>query len=95
MAYAMEMKTTPESCISEINKNFDDFLWENGKRNIKRDICVLPRHLGGLGLIDVSIMTKVKKIMWIIRYLKAQQDDGSVSVNGHQGMVRHTADHWY
>ena len=78
MAYAMEMKTIPETCISEINKIFDDFLWKNGKRNIKRDICVLPRHLGGLGLLDVSIMAKVKKIMWIIRYLKAEQDENWV-----------------
>ena len=58
MAYAMEMKTIPETCISEIDKIFDDFLWKNGKRNIKRDICVLSRHLGGLGLIDVSIKSQ-------------------------------------
>ena len=75
MAHAMEMETIPETCISEINKIFDDFLWKNGKRIIKRYICVLPRHLGGLGLIDVPIMAKVKKIMWIIRYLKAEQDE--------------------
>ena len=75
MAYAIEM-TIPKTCISEINKIFDDFLWKNGKRNIKRDICVLPIHLGGLGLIDVSIMAK--QIMWIILYLKAAQDENWV-----------------
>ena len=71
IAYAMEMKTIPEHFISEINKIFDNFMWKNGKRTIKRDLCTLPRELGGLGLIDVSILSKVKKVMWVIRYLKA------------------------
>ena len=67
----MEMKTIPEHFISEINKKNYNFMWTNGKRTVKRDLCTLPRELGGLGLIDVSILSMVKKVMWVIRYLKA------------------------
>ena len=70
LAYAMEMKTMPEYVITMANQIFDDFLWKNGKRTINRDICTLPRELGGLGLTDISIISKVKKIMWVVRYLK-------------------------
>ena len=73
MAYAMEMKTIPETCISEIN-HFWWLLMEKMANEISIDICVLSGHLGGLGLIDVSIMAKVKKIVWIIRYLRAEKD---------------------
>ena len=47
---------------------------ENGKRTVKRDLCTLPRELGGLGLIDVSILSKMKKVMWVIPYLKAHRN---------------------
>ena len=61
LAYAMEMKTMPEYVITMANQIFDDFLWKNGERTINRDICTLHRELGGLGLTDISIISKVKK----------------------------------
>ena len=81
LAYAMEMKTMPEYVITMANQIFDDFLWKNGKRTINRDICTLPRELGGLGLTDISIISKVKKIMWIVRYLKADEKEHWVGIS--------------
>ena len=70
----MEMKTVPEYVIIMANQIFDNFLWKTGKRTIKRDICTRPRELGGLGSTDISIISKVKKIMWVVIYLKDEKE---------------------
>ena len=31
---------------------------------------MMPRKLGGLGLVDIRILEKVKRINWILRFLK-------------------------
>ena len=42
------------------------FLWK-GKRNmIKRNICTLPRSLGEIGMVDLNILVKVNRIMFLL-----------------------------
>ena len=71
--FAIEMKTIDEKYVKEINNVIWKFLWSGKDIRFNRDICTLPRNLGGLGLVDVNIIIKVKRINWIIRVLK---DDG-------------------
>ena len=68
--YAVEMKHIDRKYINEINKVLWDFLWCNKKCTINRRICLLPRQMGGLGLADLDIIVKVKRVKWIIRVLK-------------------------
>ena len=58
VAYAIEMKSPPKSFLSEVNNVIDDFIWNGKKRTVKRDICCLPRQMGGLEIPDVFTLSK-------------------------------------
>ena len=68
--YAMEMKLIDEKYIKQINQVIWKFLWSGKDIKFSKDICHMPRSLGGLGLVDIQILIKVKRINWIIRVLK-------------------------
>ena len=61
--------------IKHINQLLYDFLWSGKKYNIKRDVCILPRYMGGLGMVDISTVVKVRKVKWVIKVLKGQTND--------------------
>ena len=63
VAYATEMKSPPKSFLSEVNNVIDDFIWNGKKWTVKRDICCLPRQMGGLEIPDVFTLSKAKKIL--------------------------------
>ena len=67
--YACEMKEMPDKYVQMLNNVMFDFLWD-GRKQIRREICMLPRHMGGIGMVDVNIMMKVKHVKWIIRILE-------------------------
>ena len=71
--FALEMKTIDKESIKELNDTIWRFLWAGKDVRFNRDICTLPRRLGGLGLVDVNIIIKVKRINWVIRALKDQE----------------------
>lgn len=72
--YACDMKSVKDEYIECINKLLYDFLW-SGKRQIPRNICTLPKHMGGIGMIDINTIIKAKRIKWVIRVLKNQKDE--------------------
>ena len=76
--YAIEMKLIDEKCVKQINQVIWKFLCSGKDVKFSRDICHMPRSLGGLGLVDIKILIKVKRINWIIRVLK-QVDNQSWS----------------
>ena len=51
MADAMEMNTIPETCISEINKIFDDFLWKKMQTKYKKRYLRFAKTFGRLRII--------------------------------------------
>ena len=68
--YHMEMTDIDMKYLQKISDSLWHFLW-NGKRMIiKKDICFLPRLMGGLGLPDIEILKKVKRIKMLIGILK-------------------------
>ena len=68
--YAAEMKVVDQAHIKKINEILFDFLWSGKNIKIKREICYLPKNLGGLNMIDLEKVIKVKRVNWIIRFLK-------------------------
>ena len=78
VAYATKMKSPPKSFLSEVNNVIDDFIWNGKKRTVKRYICCLPRQMGGLEIPNVFTLSKAKKILWIIRILKAKPNENWV-----------------
>ena len=68
--YAIEMKEISENYIKSIDNILWNFLWSAKKCTINKSICTLPRNQGGLGLIDLKTVIKVKRIKWVIKVLK-------------------------
>ena len=56
--------------IEAINRILWDFLWMGKRIPISRNICMLPRNQGGLGLVDIGTIVKVKRVIWVIRTLE-------------------------
>ena len=50
-------------------------LWGGRTYNIKKEICLLPKHMGVLGMIDLHTVVKVKRVKWVIRILKADNTE--------------------
>ena len=70
LLYSLEMKTIEDTHIKKINDIFWDFLWSGKNLRFSKRICYLPKQLGGLNLVDIKILEKVKRINWVIRFLK-------------------------
>ena len=64
------MKLISSTQVKRINDIIFNFLWSGKDFKIKKDICFLPRDLGGLNMLNLEIVIKVKRINWIIRFLK-------------------------
>ena len=72
--YAVEMKTIDESHIKRINDIIYEFLWSSKNITIKREICFLPKSMGGLDVVNLQSLIKVKRVQWILRFLKEGSD---------------------
>ena len=70
--YAIEMKSIDEKYTNDVNKILFDFLWSGKRYNINKAICNLPRQMGGLNIVDMQTLIKVKRVQWVIRTLKEQ-----------------------
>ena len=76
IAYAMEMITMKEEHIKKVIQILFNFLWSGKNYKIKREICYLPRAMGGLNMINLRALIQVKRVQWIIRCLK--EDKGQI-----------------
>ena len=67
---AIETLIISEDRIKRVNDILFDFLWSGKNYKMKREICFLPRELGGLNVVNIRALIKVKRVQWIIRCLK-------------------------
>ena len=73
--YACEMKTMERRHVDALKKMLWDFLWKGKRCTVKKEFCYLPRDKGGIGMIDFESVLKVKRIKWLIRVLKANEQE--------------------
>ena len=73
--YASNMKTVPHVIIDDIEKLFYEFLWEGKRAKVRKQICTLPKSLGGIGMIDLRTAIKVQRIKWVLRILNSSAGD--------------------
>ena len=69
--HVSSVKCVPESFIDKIDNLFYKFLWDGKKNKIRKEICVLPKNMGGIGMIDIRTVIKVQRIKWILRILNS------------------------
>ena len=74
LIYFSDYLTIGENDITKLEKILYDFLWDGKKSRIRKEICVLPRTMGGIGMIDLRVALKVQRIKWIRRILKADEN---------------------
>ena len=67
---AITMISIKDEHIKDILKIIYEFLWAGKNYKISRQICSLPRDLGGLNIINIKALIKAKRVQWIIRALK-------------------------
>ena len=56
--------------IQTIFKLMWNFLWNGKHVRIPRNVCTLPREMGGLGLPNIEILIKVRRIKTLISIVK-------------------------
>ena len=71
--YAMQMQTVDFQYLKELDKLLWNFLWSGKVHRVAKNICIQPKRSGGLGMVDIHTIIKVKRIQWIIRLLKADE----------------------
>ena len=52
VSYTLEMEIINQDHVKELNKVLWHFLWSGKSYSVKKEICILPKHAGGLGMID-------------------------------------------
>ena len=66
MLYTMQVKYLSDNEIMKINASLWDFLWDEKKRGlVKREICILPKKWGGLGMPDLQVIMQAKRIVFV------------------------------
>ena len=81
LLYALEMQVIEAKYIKDLNDILWEFLWSGKKKcQVSRKVCTLPKDQGGLGMIDLSTLIKVKRIKWVIRILESKKNDHWVSM---------------
>jgi hypothetical protein len=75
LLFASNFLSVDDSVIRKVENLFYDYLWDGKKTRVKKEICILPKKLGGISMIDVRLALKVQNIKWIKRLLLAEEDD--------------------
>ena len=63
----------PKSVLDQIDKLFFSFLWNSKPSKVKRSTIIGSITSGGLKMVDIYIMHKVAKAMWIKRLSSIDQ----------------------
>lgn len=72
---ALEMTTVDPSVKKQINEYIFDFLWSGKNIKINKEICFLPKHMGGLNIVNIDALVKTKRVQWVIRALKDEKGE--------------------
>ena len=72
LLYQMEMQEVGDDILKEVSKIMFNFLWQNGRPLVKKDICYLPIENSGLNMVNISVIVKVKRIQFVLRVLNGE-----------------------
>jgi hypothetical protein len=75
LLYGSEMITIDKKYVDLVMDIIWEFVWEGKKCYVSRDICKLPRDMGGIGMPDFHTIIKVKRVKMVVSILKAEPED--------------------
>ena len=73
--FSTEYFNINDHIVNKLEKILYEYLWDGKKNKVRKDVCVLPRKMGGLGMVDLRLALKVQKIKWIRRILCSDEND--------------------
>jgi hypothetical protein len=73
--FASNMMNIGEKIMQQIEKLNYSFLWHGTNNLMKKEICTLPRLMGGLGMFDLSIAVKSQRVRWVRRILQNNKNE--------------------
>ena len=75
LLYSMEVKTPPNYIIKEVDRLFNNFLWDDRARGkVKREISILPRMYGGLGVPDLHTSLVTRRVKFILKVIEDPEE---------------------
>ena len=71
--YDVEMKDVNTNVVKQIINVIFNFVWKGKRHLVSKEVCCLPKCIGGMDMIDIPTVIKVKRIRWIIRLLEGNE----------------------
>jgi len=71
--YPASIHLLPDWAEKQINESLWDFFNSGHPQQVKRQICELPRHLGGQAVINITQKIRALQVMWIVHLLHAPE----------------------
>ena len=68
--YFLEMTMVDKKHLESINSIVWNFLWDGKHKSITKNICTLPKVMGGLGLPNIEILVKVRRIKMLMGIIR-------------------------
>ena len=68
-AHLASMINIPDNIVKSINTLIFQFVWQGKTDRIKRDLIIQDYDKGGLKMVEMEMVIKASKIMWIKEYL--------------------------
>lgn len=72
--YGCEMTLIDQCQITKIMDIIWDFLWDGKQCKMDKEVCKLPRYMGGLGMPDLYTIVKVRRVKMLIKILQSNDD---------------------
>ena len=80
--YGVEMREISSNFVQDIMKVVWNFVWRDKKPLIRREICTLKKEFGGIGMVDIPTIIKVRRIKMIVRLIEECDPDIKWNVIG-------------
>ena len=69
--YTVEAVDPTQNILKEINQSLWSFLWDGKTRGkVRREICILPRKLGGLDMPDISKLISTRRVKFVLNAIQ-------------------------
>ena len=78
--YRTEIFSVPKNLLTEIEKDILDFVWNEKKHEINKQLLMSCESDGGLQLVDIQSKTGAQRLSWLAKVFKLPYDDFNLKI---------------
>ena len=67
--YLTQVQQLPKAIEKQLQKTICTFIWGDKKSPVEEDMHLVPKDLGGRGLLDIQAQNEVIQLIWLKNYL--------------------------